>query len=56
MEDYLDPAKQKITAQKALELLAKRGVSLSAENAGHVVQFLYVLADIFYQQQQHRQS
>ncbi|WGQ09013.1 hypothetical protein QG516_21110 [Pedobacter gandavensis] len=40
---------KRITVEKALAILKEKGVRLCPENAASVVDFMYVLAVMFYQ-------
>ena len=42
--------KRSITAEKATALLEKEGIKISLEDAALVVDFMYVLALMFYKQ------
>ena len=39
-----------ISPEKAIRLLEKEGIKLDPENAAYVVNYLYILAEIFYNQ------
>ena len=42
---------KKITPEKAAELLKSEGITLSVSDAAIIVGFLYLFAEVFYQQQ-----
>lgn len=46
----IQPEKRKVTAQQAIALLEKQGVTITPENAQKVVDFMYILATMFYRQ------
>lgn len=46
----LQQKKRKVTAQQAIAVLERQGVTLTPENAQKVVDFLYTLAIMFHRQ------
>lgn len=49
--DNIQDENRNISAEKAIKLLQTQGVRLSPENAKLVLDFLYLLAEVFYNRQ-----
>ena len=48
--DNIQNENRNVTPEKAIKLLQKQGVKLSPENTKLVLDFLYLLAEVFYNQ------